>query len=144
MNENNERGSSTILLVEDEPFVRDAAVEVLAAAGYRVIAARDSAQALQLCSESFAAIDLLLSDLVLPGMSGSELARMFVQFRPQGRVLLMSGHAQPLTSLPTCTGPIHLPKPFSSVTLLEKVGAILAPNPLETSAPIDLGFQPNV
>jgi two-component system, cell cycle sensor histidine kinase and response regulator CckA len=135
--------SATILLVEDEAFVRNAAAEVLAAAGYRVIVARDSAEALPRCSISMEPIDLLLTDLILPGVSGRELARTFAQSHPAGHVLLMSGHADPLAGAPLLSDPIDLPKPFSSASLLQKIEEILGPSRVPISATLELRVQSN-
>lgn len=123
--------SATILLVEDEPLVRKAAAEALQSAGYEVLTACNGAQALQLCSERPSQLNLLLSDVVMPGMNGCELAKAFQLHCPQARVLLMSGYARELSSSVLSATP-YLCKPFSANTLLHKVRELLNPNPTLT------------
>jgi two-component system, cell cycle sensor histidine kinase and response regulator CckA len=116
----------TILLVEDQTFVRRATAAVLRSCGYTVLTAIDGTQGLEACRDCPQPIDLLLSDMVIPGMSGSELAEAFRAIHPRGRVLLMSGYAEelpPYRSFP-CRGP-HLRKPFSIGTLINAVGEAL-------------------
>jgi len=81
----------TILLVEDEAFVRNATAEVLESAGYRLVIAASAAEALDAYRKCVGRVDLLLADVVMPGMSGSELAAEFERLCPRARVLLMSG-----------------------------------------------------
>jgi two-component system, cell cycle sensor histidine kinase and response regulator CckA len=86
------RGSETILLVEDEQQVRDVARGILRRHGYTVIEARDAADALLLCGRHAGPIHLLLTDVVMPGISGPELAKRVVHERPEMKVLCMSGY----------------------------------------------------
>ncbi len=89
------RGKETILLVEDEPMLRRIVSEVLVASGYSVCTAGNADEALQLCQERMSRgepIDLLLSDVVMPGMSGRELSAKVRRLIPPVRVLLMSGY----------------------------------------------------
>jgi two-component system, cell cycle sensor histidine kinase and response regulator CckA len=120
------RGKETILLVEDEEFVRKATAEVLESAGYRVILAGNASQALEAQRNCFEFVDLLLADVVMPGISGHQLAIEFLALRPQVRVLLMSGYAEQLT---VCEMSPHrkeyLAKPFSIPTLLQRVRGVL-------------------
>ncbi len=85
----------TILLVEDEAFVRKVTAEVLESAGYRLVIAESAEEALAYRGRP--APDLLLADVVMPGMSGRELAAEFTCLYPSTRVLLMSGYAGELT-----------------------------------------------
>jgi two-component system cell cycle sensor histidine kinase/response regulator CckA len=82
----------TILLVEDEAPVRRMAEEVLRSLGYRVLSALHGTEALRIAAEYEGAIDLLLTDVVMPGLTGPEVARRFAAMFPKGRVLYMSGY----------------------------------------------------
>ena len=86
------RGNETILLVEDEDQVRAVAHDILARAGYDVIEARNGGEALLICEKHAGAIHLLLSDVVMPQMSGPELAKRLSAARPEMKVLCMSGY----------------------------------------------------
>jgi len=86
------RGSETILLVEDQDQVRAAAHTILKRNGYRVITANNAGEALLLCERHEGRIDLLLTDVVMPHMSGTELAKRLAQARPDLKVLYMSGY----------------------------------------------------
>jgi DNA-binding NtrC family response regulator len=86
------RGSETILLVEDEDQVRDVARGILRRHGYTVIEAHGAGEALLLGEQHVGPIHLLLSDVVMPGMSGPELAKRLLLVRPEMKVLCMSGY----------------------------------------------------
>ncbi|HEY6060180.1 MAG TPA: PAS domain S-box protein, partial [Gemmatimonadales bacterium] len=86
-------GSGTVLLVEDEAGVRRLAREVLSRYGYRVLEAGDGNEALRVAGAYEGPIDLLLTDVVMPGMSGAELAERFHALRPEAAVLYASGYA---------------------------------------------------
>ncbi len=86
------RGSGTILLVEDEEGVRALAEEILTAAGYRVFVAAAGREALEVCAGHGGTIDLLLTDVVMPGLSGRELARRIRAAHPGVRLLYISGY----------------------------------------------------
>jgi two-component system cell cycle sensor histidine kinase/response regulator CckA len=120
------RGTETILLVEDEVFVRGVASEILKFAGYGVIAARNAGEA---CAqtERLAKVDLLLTDVVLPGRSGRVLAHDLRALRPNLAVLFVSGYAGRLAEIASAV-PVeeYLAKPFSAVTLLRRVRRSLA------------------
>lgn len=125
----------TILLVEDEAFVRKVTTEVLESAGYRLMIAGSGAEALEAYRRCCRPVDLLLADVVMPGMSGRDLALEFENLCPRGRVLLMSGHAEKLDqSEPSHHGRVYLAKPFSSRVLLRKVREVLETNPFEAGA----------
>jgi two-component system, cell cycle sensor histidine kinase and response regulator CckA len=87
-------GSETILLVEDQDEVRRVAGEILNRYGYSVLEARDASQALRFCEQQHRRIDLLLTDLVMPKISGRELAERVLGLRPGMRVLFMSGYTE--------------------------------------------------
>jgi PAS domain S-box-containing protein len=113
----------TLLVVEDEDALRDVAGRILSGAGYRVLAADGGAQALELAALHEGTIDLLVSDVVMPGMLGKELAERLTGVRPDTRVLYMSGYAQPvLASRGTLEpGVALLGKPFTAADLLSAV-----------------------
>ncbi len=85
-------GSETILLVEDEDIVRGLTREILSEAGYHVLDAKGGNEALRLCRDYSGPIELLLTDVVMPGMSGKEVADRLHELRPSARVLFMSGY----------------------------------------------------
>lgn len=126
-------GNETILLVEDEALVRKAASEVLQSAGYRVVTAESAIQALEAYGESTEPLDLLLADVVMPGISGHELAQQFFVLRPHIRIMLMSGYVDQLT---VCELSLYhkLAKPFSILTLLQRVRAALDGHPSDFGA----------
>jgi CheY-like chemotaxis protein len=84
----------TVLLAEDEPALRALAQRVLRGAGYQLIIAEDGYAALEAARAHSGAIDLLISDVVMPRLSGLELATILLSERPQLRVLLLSGYPQ--------------------------------------------------
>ncbi len=86
------RGTETVLLVEDEDMVRKLAYQILRASGYRVLEASGGGEALQICDSHEGPIDLLLTDVIMPEMSGRELAVSLQERWPALRVLFMSGY----------------------------------------------------
>ena len=115
----------TVLLVEDEPGVRAVLGEALRGAGHEVLEATSAEQALAYTASHEVAIDILVSAVVMPGMSGVELANQMRERRPSLPVLLMSGYSpEPLRrSLPADVR--LLPKPFVADTLLLEVAKLL-------------------
>jgi PAS domain S-box-containing protein len=116
------RGNETILLVEDEAIVSRLAQLQLSELGYRVLTARDGTSALALSDEHAGKIDLLLTDIVMLGMNGRELARKLVERRPDIRVLYMSGYLD--TAVDPASGDIRdnfLAKPFTATALARRV-----------------------
>jgi CheY-like chemotaxis protein len=85
-------GHETILVVEDEPAVRALTQRILQSAGYRVLTAADGAEALQRLEQLADPLDLLLTDVVMPGMNGRELATRATRLRPEIKVLYATGH----------------------------------------------------
>ena len=84
----------TILLVEDESFVRDVMDEVLQSVGYRVLKMQSAEEALEFCERSSEKLDLLLTDVVMPGRNGRDLARELRKQSPTMRTLFMSGYGE--------------------------------------------------
>jgi two-component system cell cycle sensor histidine kinase/response regulator CckA len=118
-----ERGSETVLVAEDEPGVRALVRDVLQQHGYEVLEALDVDHALQICREHPGQIGLLLTDVVMPVMSGRELAERASEIRPDIKVLYMSGYTDNIMVhhgiTPTDTR--FLQKPFTPVVLARKV-----------------------
>jgi PAS domain S-box-containing protein len=118
----------TVLLVEDYPDLRELFVEILEGAGYRTLAAPDGAAALTIAREHAGEIDVLLSDIVMPNMLGTDLAETLRAENPELRVIFMSGHAQPVLGNATAIPPDIplLQKPFMEGELLEKLKKVLS------------------
>jgi PAS domain S-box-containing protein len=117
-----DRGSETVLVVEDDPAVRALATRILTSRGYRVLRASDGAGALEMLDSGYA-VDLLLTDVVLPRMSGAELSRVTAGRRSAPAVLFMSGYTdQALASHGILDQGIDLiEKPFSPEQLAQRV-----------------------
>jgi two-component system cell cycle sensor histidine kinase/response regulator CckA len=115
--------SETILVVEDEPAVRQLVTAALERAGYRVLEARDGEKAVSLFDANAADIDLLLTDLRMPQMGGAELARRLRARAPQLKVICVSGY--PGTGVDLNLTEHYLAKPFSKADLLNKVREVL-------------------
>jgi len=127
-----QRGWETILLVEDEEAVRELIRTVLTEHGYDVIPARDPEHAVKLAKTYAKEIHMLLTDVVMPGMSGRELAKNVSLRRPGIRVLFMSGYTDNVITTGGMLekGLAFLQKPFSPSILVHKVREVLTPAPL--------------
>ena len=145
------RGNETILLVEDNADVREIALLTLRRLGYRVLAAANGREALRLAREHVGAIHLLLTDVVMPGMNGRELANRVLAMRPNVKVIMMSGYSgdilaggdhvtawgawlqKPISVFELArtvrqvldAGVALLEKPFSAAALAQRVRAVL-------------------
>ena len=121
-------GKWTILLAEDEEMVRELAIEIFQGAGYTVLDAQNGAAALAICDRHEGCIDLLVTDLVMPGMNGIELARRVRDSRPGISVLFMSGYAEDAKERlgDLDEGRAFLQKPITPTKLSRKVGEILS------------------
>jgi PAS domain S-box-containing protein len=121
------RGTETILLVEDDKAVRDFARSLLRDAGYTVLEARGGVEALRVCGEYAGAIHLLVTDVVMPGMTGRELAGRLAPLRPSLRVLYLSGYTDDaVIRRGVVEAETHfLPKPFGPEELARKVREVL-------------------
>ena len=116
---------STVLVAEDEFMLRVVAVEVLADAGYRVLEAGDGDAALKVLKQN-ADVDLLITDIKMPGLNGYQLAEAGMALRPQLKVLLMTGYAQePIPAKMAASGVRVLYKPFDIDQLPLLAGEIL-------------------
>jgi len=128
-------GERTILIVEDEPAVLRLSERVLCRAGHQVLKAEDAAQALATLEEHGGDVDLLLTDVVLPGPSGKELADLLAETRPDLRVIFMAGYTDDavLRRGVGQEGVPFLQKPFEGEDLLEMVERVLDGHPREES-----------
>jgi two-component system, cell cycle sensor histidine kinase and response regulator CckA len=125
----------TVLVAEDESALREVALRVLTSAGYRVLAAVDGEEALAVAEAYDGAIDIVLSDVVMPKMNGRELAEALRRSRPATPVLFMSGYAAPLMTDQGLLEPgvTVLGKPFTKAQLLDLLDATLASAPTEAA-----------
>ncbi len=118
----------TILLVEDEDFVRNVTQEVLEMEGFRVLSAGSGPDALKTLERDGSEIDLLLSDIVLPGMNGRDLAQRLVMKLGELKVMFMSGYAENAVSNgkdDQSRGTYYLHKPFTLESLVREVKNVL-------------------
>jgi GAF domain-containing protein len=125
------RGSETILLVEDEGDVRELTREILEMAGYTVLEAARGDEALRLCRDAARPIDLLLTDVVMPQMSGPELAKRIAELRPGTKVVYMSGYTDDALGHHGVLDPdiVLLPKPFTPEALMQHLRLALDASP---------------
>jgi PAS domain S-box-containing protein len=117
----------TILLVEDEDIVREPARRLLISRGYRVLAASNADEALRVAAEQSGQIELLLTDVVMPGRSGKDLAAELRALSPATKVVYMSGNTQDVIVHQGIVGPgVNLiEKPFAAENLLRKIREVL-------------------
>jgi CheY-like chemotaxis protein len=120
-------GTETVLVVEDDTPVRDFVTRVLSAKGYRVLSACEGVEALRLCGDCADPVDLLVTDVVMPGMGGRELASRVEAAKPGVRVLFVSGYTENAISHHGIleAGLEFLQKPFTTDALLRKVREVL-------------------
>ncbi|MCU0595307.1 MAG: transporter substrate-binding domain-containing protein [Desulfobacterota bacterium] len=130
-------GTETILIVEDEPMVRNLAVKVLDRYGYHVLSAENGREALESSRGHGGPIHLMLTDVVMPGMSGRELVEMLREVRPEMKVLYMSGYTDDAI---VCHGILEkgiafIQKPFTPEDMARKVREVLEEAPTEKQEP---------
>jgi CheY-like chemotaxis protein len=123
------RGASTILLVEDEPLVRRLAVEVLTSSGHQVLQAANAEEALRVAEHYSLPVDLLVTDMVMPGINGRDLAARLGGTHPEARVLIVSGFSETLTGGGLDAGIHYLQKPYTPESLTRTVQHILSTQP---------------
>jgi two-component system cell cycle sensor histidine kinase/response regulator CckA len=118
----------TVLVVEDEAAIREVTRRILARNGYHVVAAASGHEALNLLATRLEHIDVLLTDVIMPGMQGKEFADKVRVIQPAARVIFMSGYTQGLLGAQGVLEPgTHLiEKPFSEATLLTKLQEVLS------------------
>ncbi len=129
-------GQGNILLVEDEADLRNVNAEFLASLGYTLLCASSGPEALQLAA-SAGKIDLVISDVVMPKMSGREFADQLLQMRPNTKLLYVSGYADDvvLQNGISMHGMLYLQKPYSLKQLASKVQTII----FQRDAPLNAG-----
>src|SRR5256885_1127599 len=125
---------ATVLVVEDAQPLRDVICETLRASGCTVLSARDGQEALRMVGERKSAFDLLLTDVIMPGMNGPALAKEVRSLRPQTKLLYMTGYSGEFIQADMLTpGVSFIQKPFTSVDLERKIGKMLADKLRENS-----------
>ncbi len=129
------RPQRTILLVEDEPFVREATCRILESAGFAVLPAEDAQEAMKVYEECKRRIDLVITDMGLPGRTGQQLGQDLHEHSPEVVVLVTSGYSHPEDDAEVPGSHTYfLPKPYSKRTLVEKIEKILGAAPLGRAA----------
>jgi CheY-like chemotaxis protein len=120
-------GHGTILLVEDETYLREVTCEVLESAGYRVLKTRNATEAASAFDEYKTIVRLLLTDVVLPGQNGRDLATELRSVCPKLRIIFISGYPENVVTRDGIQedGMFYLPKPFSLQSLTRKVRQVL-------------------
>ncbi len=120
-------GLETVLVVEDDARVRQVAVRALEAAGYRVLAAGGGYEAFQLVQGERGPVHLVVTDVVMPGLGGREIARQIMEWRPEASVLFMSGYTHDAIDREGVLdeGIEFLQKPFTASSLLDRVRTLL-------------------
>ncbi len=123
-----EGAGETVLIVEDEPAMRKVTGRILSRSGYNVITAADGRKAVEIAASHAGGIDVLLTDVVMPQMSGKEAAEQIRALRPGVKVLFMSGYTQGLLDTQGVVEPgVNLiEKPFSEASLLIRLGQLIA------------------
>ncbi len=131
------RGLETILFVEDEPALRTAGAQILGRYGYTVIVAGSGDEALALWHQQATVIDLIATDIVMPGITGPETVERLRAVHPSVKVLFMSGYtdATVLEHGVSIMGAAFLQKPYSAATLTQKVREVLDGRPGSPMAP---------
>ena len=124
----NARGHETILLVEDDPQVRELTCALLKGSGYSVLSTDRMMEVEAYCREHKGAIHLLLTDMIMPGITGKEVAKVVQRLRPGIRILYMSGYTDDVIDHHGGLGPetFFLQKPFTNTSLADKVRQALA------------------
>ena len=115
--------AETILLVEDDAAVRAVAASILERAGYSIISTENGVEALRVCQDASSRFDLVLSDMVMPGLGGRALASHVNRIRPSTPVVLMSGYTRDamMHSAELTDGMLFVEKPFTPDALTRKV-----------------------
>jgi two-component system, cell cycle sensor histidine kinase and response regulator CckA len=120
-------GTETVLLVEDEDSVRQLVSDTLAAKGYQVVPAENGEAGIAAAARHEGRIDLVITDVVMPGMGGRELVKQLAQLRPETKVLYLSGYTEDaiINEGTIERGAAFLQKPFTLQNLSRKVREVL-------------------
>jgi CheY-like chemotaxis protein len=120
-------GSETILVVDDEPSLRNLVRKALSPVGYRVLEASSAEDALAICGTLSDKIDLLLTDVIMPGMDGKRLAKMVHESRPETKVIFISGYTDDILAEHGILEPgvVYVKKPITPTKLSKKVREVL-------------------
>jgi DNA-binding response OmpR family regulator len=122
------RGSETVLVVEDDESVRECSVEFLSSVGYQVLAAASGKEALAVAARHEGKIDLMLADVVMPGVNGAKLALSLAESQPNMKVLFVSGHGGAVARLKGIEADAQfLEKPYPFALLATTLRKILGP-----------------
>jgi DNA-binding response OmpR family regulator len=134
--QNEAGGCETVLLVEDEESVRELVRLTLASRGYKVLEAENGECGLRIAETCKDPIDILITDVVMPGIGGRELAKKLLGLRPGISVLYLSGYTEDtvITHGALAPGTAFLQKPFTLQSLAEKVREVLRSRSAATSA----------
>ncbi len=125
--QNRRVGPETILLVEDDLEVRQVAMRILKQNGYRVLEAGNGADALRICEDEGDDVDLIVTDIVMPEMGGSELAKKVRELKPEARILFTSGYTEGAVMRQSLlhAGEAFIEKPFTPGSLMKKAREVL-------------------
>ena len=120
-------GDETILLVDDEEYIRDLGVELLTDAGYNVLTATDGEEGLELYRKKQKKVDLIILDLVIPGMGGKKCYEEILKINPKAKILIVSGYSAngPGKAALEAGAKGFVGKPFDVSHLLETIREIL-------------------
>jgi two-component system cell cycle sensor histidine kinase/response regulator CckA len=121
------KGSETVLLVEDEVSLRQLLQETLETSGYSVLVAQDGAQALRIAEVHPGPIEIMVTDVIMPGMTGPKVVEFLVETRPGVKVVFISGYSEEAVAQHGLEGPgrTFVSKPFSPETLLRRIRELL-------------------
>jgi len=120
------RPQVTVLLVEDEDFVRKVTAEVLRSLGYQVLVACNADEATAIFMKHSSRVRLVVTDLVMPGKNGRKLAKTLSEISPGLSVILTSGHPAMVSDDKSAAQLHYLPKPYSVESLTRKIDQVLA------------------
>jgi len=116
----------SILLVEDESFVREVTAEILVTAGYNVLTARSAVEAIREFRKHKGEVALLLVDIVLPGKNGRDMAKELMKEEPKLKTVFISGYPESANDQNSTHNTIYLSKPFSLGLLMQKIREVIA------------------
>jgi signal transduction histidine kinase/CheY-like chemotaxis protein len=138
-------GQQTVMVVEDQAALRDLLGETLKIHGYNVLIAEDGAEALAISRNSNCSIDVLLTDIIMPGMNGRELAERIRDSHPQTLTIFMSGYTSDIIEQQDVAGDSFgfIEKPFSSIDLARKISEALERREEQRSRQSSRATSPN-